>query len=359
MADEVSGGTRPRLRVGFILAEHFTLSAFSLFVDHLRLAADKDDRSRPIHCSWQVLSASIHPVRSSSGFTIARDAPLGDPRAFDYIVVVGGLLHGQEQIDHATTVWLRRAAEMGVTLIGVCTGTFILCRAGLMNNRRVCVSWYHRQDFLAAFPDHEPVCDQVFIDDGDRITCSGGVAAADVALHLIERCIGRPAGLKACHILLSDGTRPGSRQIRLQPQPPTLASTTQAADPRVRRAILHMEQNMGQPLPIAQLATRLGISSRQLERLFQNTLGRKPQDFYRTLRLRHARALLEEGEMSVTEVAIEMGFADCSHFSRHFKTAFGISPSACHRAAAPGVTLRGNAAPGVLSHAGLRLFSDQ
>ncbi|WP_246376423.1 GlxA family transcriptional regulator [Gluconacetobacter aggeris] len=358
MSEGASAGIKPRLRVGFILAEHFTLSAFALFVDHLRLAADKDDRSRPIHCSWQVLSASVHPVRSSCGVAIARDAPLGDPRAFDHIVVVGGLLHGQEQIDYVTTAWLRRAAAMGITLIGVCTGTFALCRAGLMDNRRVCVSWYHRQDFQEAFPTHEPVSDQMFLDDGDRITCSGGGAAADVAMHLIERSIGRPAGLKASHILLMERAGTAGNQTRLQPQPPTLASATRFADPRVRRAVLHMEQNMARPLPIAQLAARLGISSRQLERLFQTTLGRKPQDFYRTLRLRHARALLEAGEMSVTEIAIEMGFSDCSHFSRHFKNMFGISPSACHRTALPDFAAR-RAAPDVLSHAGIRLFSDR
>ncbi|GBQ66918.1 AraC family transcriptional regulator [Ameyamaea chiangmaiensis NBRC 103196] len=358
MSEGASGETKPRLRVGFILAEHFTLSAFALFVDHLRLAADKDDRSRPIHCSWQVLSSSVHPVRSSCGVAIARDASLGDPRAFDYIVVVGGLLYGQKQIDYVTAIWLRRAAEMGITLVGVCTGTFALCQAGLMENRRVCVSWYHHQDFQDAFPAHEAVSDQMFLDDGDRITCSGGGAASDVALHLIERSIGRPAGQKASHILLMERAGKISNQIRLQPQPPTLASETRFADPRVRRAVLHMEQNMTRPLPITQLAARLGISSRQLERLFQTALGRKPQDFYRSLRLRHARALLEAGEMSVTEVAIEMGFSDCSHFSRHFKTLFGISPSACHRTPLPDFA-RPHAAPEMLSHVGIRLFSNQ
>lgn len=358
MSEGASIDNKPRLRVGFILAEHFTLSAFALFVDHLRLAADKDDRSRPVHCSWRVLSSSVHPVRSSCGVSIARDAPLGDPRAFDYIVVVGGLLHGQESIDSVTTIWLRRAAEAGITLIGVCTGTFALCRAGLMENRRVCVSWYHRQDFQETFPTHEAVSDQMFLDDGDRITCSGGGAAADVAMHLIERCIGRSAGVKASHILLMERTGKPSNQSRLQPLPPTLGPETRIADPRVRRAVLHMEQNMVRPLPITQLAARLDISSRQLERLFQSTLGRKPQDFYRTLRLRHARAMLEAGEMSVTEIAIEMGFADCSHFSRHFKSMFGISPSACHRTAPPDFNAR-RAAPDVLSRVGIRLFSDQ
>lgn len=334
MARETPVSVKPRLRVAFVLAEHFTLSAFSLFVDHLRLAADKDDRSRPIHCTWQIVSSMVRPIRSSCGVSVARDAPLGDPRAFDYIVVVGGLLHGHEQIDHITTQWLQRAAAAGITLIGVCTGTFILCRAGLMGNRRSCVSWYHRQDFVDAFPDHEVVSDQIFLDDGDRITCSGGSAAADVALHLIERSVGRSAGVKASHILLMDRMFTPDAQIRLQPRPPTLGSVVRITDQRVHRAILNMEQNMARPLSIGQLAAQLGISSRQLERLFQNALGRKPQDFYRMIRLRYARALLESRQANVTRVAIEAGFSDCSHFSRHFKSAYGVSPSKCYRDAA-------------------------
>jgi transcriptional regulator GlxA family with amidase domain len=351
----VSDSPQQRLRVGFVLATNFTLSAFSLFVDHLRLAADKDDRSRQIHCSWQILSSAPHPIRSSCGISISRDAPLDDPRTFDYIVVVGGLLQSYEPIDQTTVKWLQRAAAAGVTLIGMCTGTFILCRAGLMDQRPVCVSWYHRQDFVDAFPDHDVVSDQMFLDDGDRITCSGGGAAADVALHVIERNLGRSAGLKASHILLMGRDLTSSAQFRLQPQPPTLDPLIRKADRRVQRAILIMEQNMSCPVPIERIAASLTISSRQLERLFQNALGRKPQDFYRSLRLQYARALLETGQVSVTNVAIEAGFSDCAHFSRHFKLAYGISPRIYHRSAIKNL----NAHPAIAaSHAGVRIFPE-
>lgn len=349
-----SGTAKPRLRVAFVLAEYFTLSAFALFIDHLRLAADKDDRSRPIHCTWKVVASGVQPVRSSCGVAVARDTPLGDPHAFDYIVVVGGLLHGHEQIDQATTQWLQRAAAEGVNLIGICTGTFILCRAGLMNKRRVCVSWYHRQDFAEAFPDHDVISDRMFLDDGDRITCSGGGAAADVALHLIDRCLGRSAGMKASHILLLDRNLVPPTQIRLQPRPPTVGAMMRVSNQHVQQAILQMEQNMSQPLSISQLAGQLGISSRQLERLFQNSLGRKPQDFYRMIRLRYARALLESGQANVTNVAIEAGFSDCSHFSRHFKLAYGISPSRCHRDAAKNASTQSDSS----SPVGVRIFSE-
>lgn len=350
----IAGATKPRLRVGFVLAEHFTLSAFSLFVDHLRLAADKDDRSRPVHCTWQIVASGVQAIRSSCGVSVMRDAPLGEPRAFDYIVVVGGLLHGHQQVDAATLQWLQRAAAEGIPLIGVCTGTFILCRAGLMKHRPVCVSWYHRQDFIEAFPDHDVVSDRMFLDDGDRITCSGGSGAADVALHLIDRSLGRSAGMKASHILLMERYLRPEKQARLQPRPPTVSDATMTvANQHVQRAILHMEQNMDRPLSVAQLASQLGISSRQLERLFHNNLGRKPQDFYRMLRLRYARALLESGQANVTNVAIESGFSDCSHFSRHFKLVYGISPSKCYRDAIQ----KQSSQEDFISPVGVRVFS--
>lgn len=90
---------RPRLRVGFVLARRFTLSAFANFVDVLRLSAAEGDRSRPIHCSWKVLSATMAPVRSSCGIPVGPDEPLGDPARFDYVVVVGGLIDEIERLE--------------------------------------------------------------------------------------------------------------------------------------------------------------------------------------------------------------------------------------------------------------------
>src|SRR5918993_5532626 len=93
-----TGTPRPALRVGFLLARNFTLSALSLFVDTLRLAADEGDRSRPICCAWSIMGATSETVRSSCGLSVVRTAPLTDPLS-NYVVMVGGLLHGGEQVD--------------------------------------------------------------------------------------------------------------------------------------------------------------------------------------------------------------------------------------------------------------------
>lgn len=309
------------LSVGFILAENFTLSAFALFIDHLRLAADDGDQSRPIRCRWSVMASRSEPVRASCGVPVGRSSGFVDPREFDYLVVVGGLLHQGRQVDNETIEYIKSAAKAGVKLIGLCTGSFILCRIGLMIGRRCCVSWFHYQDFLDEFPDHHPVADRLFVIDGDRITCSGGGDVADLATSIIERHVGRAVAQKSRQILLLGRAREGTEA---QPHP---ALADGIDDDRVRRAVLLMEQNVARPMPIAEIAQRVNLSARQLERLFQTVLDVCPARFYRTLRVRYAQWLLDHTDRSVTDIALDAGFADCAHFSRQFKELHGVTPS--------------------------------
>ncbi len=331
-----SGVTRVPLRVGIILADHFTLSAFAVFIDHLRLAADEGDRSRPLHVQWSIMASRESSVPASCGVLIEPTSNFLEPESLDYVVVVGGILHAGPQVDEATLRYLRDVAASTTPLIGICTGSFILCRAGLMKGRRSCVSWYHYQDFLEAFPGQEVVADRLFLADGPRITCAGGAGTAALATFLIEQHLGRSVAQKASQVLLFDRARSGSDT---QPHPPLSESVR---EPRVRRALLLMEQNLTRPVAIATVADELGVSVRQLERLCREHVGMGPASLYRQLRMRYARWLVENTDRSVTEIAIEAGFADCAHFSRQFKDAYGLSPST--RRLQPNRTTYGDAA---------------
>lgn len=327
----MTDGGRTTLRIGFILANNFTLSAFSLFVDALRLAGDEGDLSRPVHCHWPVMAARMDPVRSSCGLLLTPTNPLLPPGELDYVVVVGGLLRHGTALDPAARAYLRRAAEAGTTLIGVCTGSFLLCREGLMQGRRACVSWFHYQDFKDEFPDQDAVADRLFLVDRDRITCSGGSNVADLAVYLIKRHVGPAQAQKAQHVLQLSRIRSADDA---QPHPPIASEGTQH-DEKVRRALLTMEQNLGAPLAMDEVARRVGLSPRQLERRFQQALGLCPTAAYRELRLRYASWLLNNTALSVTEIAVEAGFADGAHFSRQFRKAFGHPPS-LHRSTQAG-----------------------
>lgn len=314
--------TRPRLSVGFILARRFTLCAFANFVDVLRLAADEGDRSRPILCDWAVLSDNMSPVTSSCGVVVQPHERLGDPRKFDYIVVVGGLIDEIPNLSPEYTRYLQRAAAMKVPLVGVCTGAFILHRAGLMDGYRCCVSWFHHADFLEQFDGLKPISDQIFIVDRDRLTCSGGASSAHLAAYLVEKHVGRAQSRKSLHIMIIDDAQ---RAEKPQPGIPLDLTTD---DELVKKALLLMQQNIDAPLSIEEIASRIGARRRQLERHFRNSLGMSPMLAYKIIRLEYAEFLLKHSERSVTEVATETGFCDSSHFIRAFKERRGVTPAA-------------------------------
>lgn len=321
----------PRLSIGFVLTRRFTISAFASFVDVLRLAADEGDRSRQILCRWRVLSATMEPVVSSCGVAVQPAERLGDPARFDYIVVVGGLMDEIERLEPDHVAFLKRAAAAGVPLVGVCTGAFVLHRAGLMQGYQCCVSWFHHDDFLEQFEGLRPVSDRIFVVDRDRLTCSGGVSSAHLAAFLVERHIGRAAARKSLAIMIIDEALTGER-----PQPGLPLELT-TRDPLVKRALLLMQQTLDTPLTVAELAARLGVSRRKLERHFAEALDLTPSEAGRMIRLAQVRLLLERSDRSVTGIATDTGFADASHLIRVFRAAYGETPDAWRRARRAGV----------------------
>jgi transcriptional regulator GlxA family with amidase domain len=311
----------PQLSVGIVLTENFSLSAFSMITELLRLASDEAGHGKASSVTWRVMGIRSQGVRSSCGVKIEPTNRHLDPRGLDYVLVIGGLLDGGRRVDGLAAAYLRRAASAGVTLVGVCTGALTLCRAGLMNERKTCVSWYHHQDFRDEFPGHEVVADRLFLVDGDRITCPGGAGAADMALYLIETRLGKARAQRALQMFHMERMRNGDDA---QHHPPVAVDV---ADSRVRRAILVMEQNIASPLPITALAAQVGLSTRQLERHFEAALKRTPRAVYRDVRMRYASWLLTKTSRTMTEIAVSSGFSDCSHFLREFRKAHGSAPS--------------------------------
>ena len=322
-----TGGAR--LSVGFILAKRFTLCAFANFVDVLRLAADEGDRSRPILCNWTVLSDTMDAVTSSCGISVQPKERLGDPARFDYIVVVGGLMDEMPGLGTVYERFLHQAAEAGVPLVGVCTGAFMLHQAGLLDGYRCCVSWVHHADFLEQFEGMTPVTDQIFVVDGDRLTCSGGASSAHLAAYLVERHVGRAQASKSLHIMIIDDA--------LQPDKPQPGVTLdfRTRDPIVLRTLLLMQQNIDTPLSVTEIARRMGHSKRQLERHFRTALDTSPQAAFLSIRLSLAYHLIETTDKSIAQIAVDCGFCDSSHLSRMFQRRFDMAPNAVRQIGKP------------------------
>lgn len=310
-----------RLKVGFVLARSFTLSAFALFVDTLRLASDEQDKSGRVRADWQVLGSTRHLITSSCGVQVAPTSDFTDPLQFDYIVVVGGLLSHDAPIDTETGNFLKKAAAANVPLIGVCTGTFILAEAGLMKGHDVCVSWLHYQAFRERFPELEVRSDRLFNLGRTRGSCAGGSSAADMAASIVRRHISKEAERNALEVLQIDRAR---SHLDVQPRKPL---SMDFKDPRLKAALIIMEQHTEDVISIQQLADAVGVSRRQLERLFMTKTNTSPSVLYKRVRLERGKTLVTQTKAPLIEIALEVGFESASHFSRMFRKVYGQSPT--------------------------------
>lgn len=307
-----------------MLLPGFTLMAFSGFVEVLRHAADKGDKSHQVLCRWKMMSVDRSMLSASCGLEIRPESGLVDPATFDYLVVVGGPLPRPFEYDSRILQYLREAQAKGAILVGACTGSFALAKAGLMKAVHTSVHWYHYSEFQEHFPDSIPVTDEIFIVDKGIITCAGGTSTMDLALYLVSRHCGVDRATKSLRHLISDQMRGANH-----PQIPMLNGDSKAfaVDGKVRRAVFLMHQFIRSPLSIAAIAEKASIGERQLSRLFVKHLGVTPAEYYRRVRLEQGCWLLESTAYPVTQVAYETGFTDLSHFNKQFAQAYEMLPS--------------------------------
>jgi transcriptional regulator GlxA family with amidase domain len=310
------------LRIAFILQNKFTLAAFSGFIDALRLAADDAAKSRQIRVGWDVYSLAGGPVHASCGVAITTLPAPRDPAGFDYVAVCGGNSFDDDTPAPALMHFIRSAHMHGVGLLGICTGSFALARAGLIDSRRYCIHWNVLEAFKSRFPRAQISLDRIFVDEGDVITCAGSTAAIDLALYLIVRHCGSERARQVMRHMMLTSMRPAS-----VPQAHFFQLPADGTDSRVRKALHFMEQQLDQPPNNPAIARYCAISPRQLERLFRADLGQTIGQAFKNMRLNYGRYLLSGGSLTVMEIANITGFADTAHFSREFRKAFGHTPS--------------------------------
>ena len=313
---------RPDLSVGIILAPQFSILPFAGFIDCLRHASDIKDHSRQIYCNWTILAQAIEPVRASCGIEVLPQAILPDAEQFDYLVIAGGMLPRCMDLPAETYDYIRQAANKDIPVIGLCTGSFILARAGLMENRRCCVHAEHKEQFNTLFPTVETVTDRAFVIDQGVITCPGGIASLELTFSLIETHCGKARAIKGLKSLLVADHRLTERKLQRPYE-----KLTSCGNRRVEMAVDLMELNFAAPYSIAELARNIGISARELNRAFMQYAGEPPTVVWRNIRLAHGHWLLINTSRTVTEIAFECGFADSPHFSRWFKKIYDETPS--------------------------------
>jgi transcriptional regulator GlxA family with amidase domain len=307
--------------VGFLLVPGFALMSYAAAVEPLRAANQLSGRT--LYRWWHAASGKAS-VGASNGIAIMPDFTTKDAIEADMVFVCAG---GNPSTfdDAATLAWLRRLARQGVVIGGISGGPYVVARAGLLDGRRATLHWEHAAAFHEAFPNVD-VVPSLFVLDGDRITCSGGVSGLDMMVALIARDHGHDLAAAVGEWFLLTHIREG-----MGPQRMDLRHRLGVTDEGLIAVLRAMEANLEAPLPRRHLAGLAGLSLRQLERLFRDRLGRSIHAHYLALRLDRARQLLRETSMPALEVALATGFGSASQFSRAFARSFGEPPSRYRR----------------------------
>jgi len=288
--------------------------------------------AEPLRAANQLAGATLYrwwhstpddkPGVASNGAAVLPNFKFGaEAPALDLMLVCAGGNPATFR-DKKTFAWLRKLARRGVIMGAISGGPFILARAGLLQDRRCTVHWEHLPAFQESFPKIE-LTRSLFELDRDRITCSGGVAGLDMMVALITRDHGHELGSAVSDWFLHTQVREG-----IKPQRMDLRFRHGVVDERLIAALQLMEAKLETPLSRLKLAQSTGMSLQQLERLFRAQLGRGVHAHYLALRLSHARRLLQETSHSVLDIALAAGFASGSQFSRAFRRAYGVAPSA-------------------------------
>jgi transcriptional regulator GlxA family with amidase domain len=313
---------RPDVRFLLLPLPEFTLLPFGGFLDKLRFTADDEDHSRQRFCTWKMLGLSADPVHSSSGVAVCLDvtAEQVDLQAYDYLVVFGSrTAERSKSLARYYAPLLRRAARSGLSLVCVDNASFLLAQAGLLNGYKVALHWRHVPEFRAAFPRIDIRSEMIYCFDRDRISCSGGSAAIDMAVELLSRHCGRERALKGLADMLVDEPRgEGHRLKSLEAEP--------EAGRHLSRAISLMRTLMADQLTVSELAGRLGIGRRHLDRLFVDRFKISAHDYWLAMRMDHVHWRVLNSNHSLAGIADEVGVGNASNLCRVFRKKFGYSP---------------------------------
>nr|WP_287261467.1 GlxA family transcriptional regulator [Thioclava sp.] len=292
------------------------MMAFASAIEPLRLANQVSGR---MLYSWKLASEDGADVACSNGTVFRTDIGL-EELGRDTMVLVCGGIDVVEAVTKPVLSWLRREARRGSVMGGLCTGSYALAKAGLLDGKRATIHWENTDSFTEDFPDVE-LTKGVFVIDGNRVTTAGGTASIDLMLRLIARDHGEELANTVADQLIHSTIRTDRDTQRL-----SIPTRIGVRHPKLAQVIGRMETNIEDPISPAQLATEVGMSARQLERLFRRYLNRSPKRYYMELRLQKARNLLMQTEMSVINVAMACGFASPSHFSKCYRAHYQTTP---------------------------------
>jgi len=301
----------------FILIDEFSHIAFSCAVEPLRIANLVSGKRL---YEWSYVSENGTTATCSNGSVTQVHHRYDAIPKSDQMFVLSGI-HVHDKVVPELLGTLRRERANGAKLGALCSGAYILAKAGFLDGKQAAIHWEFHDSFMEEFPEVNLVR-SVFVADEKFITASGGTATADLMLHLIERSHGRDLSVAVADQMVYNAVRDATAEQRV-----SLQSRHGMRNPHMAKAIQMMSETLENPVSPSVIADEVGISARQLERLFGKYLNCSPKKYYVEMRLEKARHLLIQTDRSVTEIALACGFESPGHFSRVYRAAFGVTPT--------------------------------
>ena len=303
-------------RFVFVLIENFTLLSFSSALDALRIANRMSGKKL---YDWIFIGENEEFVSCSAGTQFKLDNSLIELHRDDTILLCGGTSI-QESTTRKLIGWLRREARRGLIIGGLCTAAYPMAKAGLLDEKKATIHWENQDSFAEEFLEVE-LTKTVFVCDGNRYTTAGGTSSIDLLLKIIADDHGEELANAVADQMIYSSIRTDQDTQRL-----SVPTRIGVRHPKLSKVIQMMEINIEEPISPSILAKDVGMSTRQLERLFRRYLDRSPKRYYMELRLQKARNLLMQTDMSVINVALACGFASPSHFSKCYRAHYDTTP---------------------------------
>ncbi|MDY7547498.1 GlxA family transcriptional regulator [Glaciimonas sp. CA11.2] len=308
----------------FLPLNNFTMIAFSNAIEVLRMANYLEGKTL---YRWTVVSPEGGLVCASNGLSIDSSPP--DPNDIPDVVFVCGGTDIESAINAESLSLMQHFADQEVAMGSLCTGTFALAKAGLLDGYTCATHWENMSALRRAFPSVSFSRD-LFVIDRDRLTCTGGIAPLDMMLNLISRQVGKTTIAAIADQFILEHVRDDKDQQRVP-----LTVRMNSARPAMVEVVSLMEANIEEPLSLEDLAQLSNSSPRQLQRMFKEHMGMSPTHYYLTLRLRKARELLRQTDMSILSITMACGFQSACHFSKTYREVFNVAPSSERRKQTP------------------------
>jgi len=296
-------------RVGFYLVPQFSMIAFSNALETLRMAN-------------QVAGESLYEW----GLISSDGAPVHDAGYHAVFVCGGNNIHHID--DEPGLNWLRQHDAADIVLGAVCTGSYLLAKAELLNGYRCTIHWENLASAREQFPQLV-ISPELFEIDRNRYTCAGGTAPIDMLMCEVRDRHGAEIAKRISEQFICERIRDQNDRQRVP-----LTQRIGASQPKLAEAVSLMEANIEEPMTLDELSYHVGLSRRQLERLFQRYLSCVPTRYYLELRLERARQLLLQTSMPIVDIALACGFISAPHFSKCYRDTYSIPPRDERRRAA-------------------------